>query len=129
MRGVRQQKRTRQARVPRRRSYHTTKTLTTSVATMTAIVGDTSRLRRPCSIERPTPSRNSSKHEIDRNPTMPSAPSVSNLSWPYGMVLVGRAAGDGDEHDADDIVQHVEPRLERGAEHGERAGADSDDDF
>jgi hypothetical protein len=28
------------------------------------------------------PCRTSSKHEMDRNPTMPSAPSVSNLSCP-----------------------------------------------
>ena len=34
------------------------------------------------SISAATPSRSSSKHEIDRNPTMPSVPSVSNLSWP-----------------------------------------------
>ena len=33
-----------------------------------------------CATSADMPSRSSSKHEIDRNPTMPSAPSVSNLS-------------------------------------------------
>ena len=45
------------------------------------------------------------------------------------MVFVRRARGDGNEHHADHVVQHVEPRLERGAEHGQRARAHSDDDL
>ena len=60
--------------------------------------------RRSCAM----PSRSSSKHEIERNVTIASAPSVSNFAWPYGWLSSGRARSDRDEHHPDDVVEQVE---------------------
>ena len=45
------------------------------------------------------------------------------------MVFVGCTARYGDQDHADQVVQHVEPRLQRRAEHGERAGSKPDEDL
>lgn len=51
------------------------------------------------------------------------------LVVPVWVVLVRLAAGHADEHDADQIVQHVEAGLERRAQHRERAGSRADHDL
>ena len=60
---------------------------------------------------------------------MPSAPSVSNLSWPYGWSSSGARLATATSTMPITLFKHVEPRLERRAEHRERSCADADDDL
>ena len=58
-------------------------TFTASDATSSApSVAARRRARADAATAPPTLWRSSSKHEIERKPTMPSVPSVSNFSWP-----------------------------------------------
>ena len=45
------------------------------------------------------------------------------------MLLVGSASRDSDKRQRDEVIQEVEPRLQRRADHRERAGMDADHDF
>ena len=46
-----------------------------------------------------------------------------------GMILIRRTSGEGDERHADDVVQRIERRLQRGPEHRKRSGSPADDDL
>ena len=77
---------------PRRRSNSTTNPFTASDVTSssTSTLDDDGGSWIPVSSS--TLRRSSSKHEIERKPTMPSVPSVSNFSCPYGCPSSGSRA-------------------------------------
>jgi len=63
----------------RRRSYQTTATFTNMVAAMSDRSASDGKSGCSLTMRCRTPSRSSSKHEMERKPTMASAPSVSNF--------------------------------------------------
>ena len=65
---------------PRFRSYQTMTTFASAVTASTATSASDGRRGATRCTTWLTASRNSSKHEIERNPTMASVPSDSNLS-------------------------------------------------
>src|SRR3989442_309834 len=77
---------------PRRFSYQATRTLVASVASNSARPTSLICTIWPPAISRPMALRTSSKHVTDRKTTIASAPSVSNLPWPYGWSSSGSLA-------------------------------------
>ena len=70
-----------------------------------------------------------SRSTSSRNIRMPTDAIVSNLRWPYGMIVVGRRAGDAHADDADDVRGGVGEGVEAVGQHGDRAGGEPERDL
>ena len=113
----------------RRRSYHTTPTFTNIVAAISATSVSEGKSRVLADDEMPHPFAQQLEARDGEKADDGERAERLELLVAVGMILVGLPRRHPDERDADDVVEHIEGRFERCAEHRERVRAHADDDL